>query len=241
MDTSTLQYEPMEDKIVKRSRRKRREIWFNPPYSIHVKSNVGKEFLKLVDSAFPPSNPLHKIFNRHTLKLSYRCMPNMAQTVARQNKAKLSDGQDLQPPPPCSCDTPCPVGGQCKRKDVVYQATVTERSSQNFQTYTGLTYRTFLTRYKEHLRDFEDPSKRTSSKLAGHIWDLKDNGVEFDVSWGLLAKAPPFNPITRKCLLCLKEKHFIMYGEGTSTLNKRSEIFNTCRHRLRDLLVKVKC
>ena len=172
--------------------------------------------------------------------MSYRCMPNMAQTVSRQNKAKLSDGQDLNPPPPCTCDTPCPVGGQCKRKDVVYQATVTERSSQAFETYTGLTYRPFLTRYKEHLRDFEDPSKRTSSKLASHVWELKDNGLGFDVSWRILAKAPPFNPITRKCLLCLREKHFIMYGEGTSTLNKRSEIFNTCRHRHRDLLVKVK-
>ena len=46
-----LQYEPVEDQNVKRRRRKRRVIWFNPPYSIHVKSNVGKEFLKLVDSA----------------------------------------------------------------------------------------------------------------------------------------------------------------------------------------------
>ena len=166
-------------------------------------------------------------------------MPNMEQTIARQNKVKLSDGQDSHPPPPCDC-TPCPVGGQCERKDVVYQATVTERNSQNVETYTGLTYRKFRIRFKEHLSDMDDPSKRTSSKLAGHVWNLKDKGIEFDVSWKLLAKAPPFNPVTRKCLLCLKEKHYIMYGEGTSTLNKRSEIFNTCRHRHRDLLVKVK-
>ena len=114
----TLQYEPVEDQAAKKRSRRRRVIWFNPPYSIHVKTNVGREFLKLVDSAFPPSNPLHKIFNRHTLKLSYRCMPNMEQTIARQNKVKLSDGQDSHPPPPCDC-TPCPVGGQCERKDVV--------------------------------------------------------------------------------------------------------------------------
>ena len=85
-----------------------------------------------------------------------------------------------------------------------------------------------------------DPSTRSKSKLAGHIWILKDKRVEFNVRWSILARAPTFNPVTRKCMLCLKEKFFIMYGGGTSTLNKRNEIFNTCRHRHKDLLVNVK-
>ena len=213
--------------------------WFNPPFSMHVKTNVGKEFLKLVDRAFPPSNPLHKLFNRHTLKVSYRCMPNMASAVSRHNKGLLQ--QNLEnTPPPCKCKTPCPVGGQCTLKDVVYQARVEEKNSQNWETYTGLTYRPFKVRLKEHNDDMADPSRRSKSKLAGHIWSLKDKGVEFNVRWSILARAPPFNPVTRKCMLCLKEKFFIMYGGGTSTLNKRNEIFNTCRHRHKDLLVNVK-
>ena len=125
-------------------------------------------------------------------------------------------------------------------KDVVYEAKVEEKISKKWETYTGLTYRPFKDRLKEHKDDMADPLRRSNSKLAGHIWDLKDRGIEFNVSWRFLAKAPPFNPVTRKCLLCLEEKHFIMYGRGTSTLNKRSEIFNTCRHRHKDLLVKVK-
>ena len=76
-----LKYEPPEDHSRKKRRRKRKVTWFNPPFSMHVKTKVGKEFLKLVDTAFPPSNPLHKLFNRHTLKLSYRCMPNMASAI----------------------------------------------------------------------------------------------------------------------------------------------------------------
>ena len=121
----------------------------------------------------------------------------------------------------------------------VYEATVKEKVSNKTETYTGLTYRTFKERYKEHMYDMGHAEKRTSSKLAGHIWDLKDRGVDFDITWRMLARATHFNPITRKCNLCLKEKHFIMYGEGTSTLNKRSEIFNTCRHRTKALLVNV--
>ena len=234
-----LKYEPPEDHSRKKRRRKRKVTWFNPPFSMHVKTKVGKEFLKLVDTAFPPSNPLHKLFNRHTLKLSYRCMPNMASAISRHNKGILQKNLVMDPPP-CKCDTPCPVGGKCRMKDVVYEARVEEKISKKWETYTGLTYRPFKDRLKEHKDDMADPLRRSNSKLAGHIWDLKDRGIEFNVSWRFLAKAPPFNPVTRKCLLCLEEKHFIMYGRGTSTLNKRSEIFNTCRHRHKDLLVKVK-
>ena len=233
-----LKFDPPEASKPKKRLRKKKVTWFNPPYSTHVKTNVGKEFLKLVDTAFPPSNPLHKLFNRHTLKLSYRCMPNMEQAVTRHNKGILSKNVSPEPPP-CKCN-PCPVGGQCGLKDVVYQATVTEKPSNKVETYTGLTYRPFKVRHKEHEHDMSHPTQRSSSKLAGHIWDLKDRGLDFEVSWKILAKAPHFNPITKKCLLCLKEKHYIMYGVGTSSLNKRSEVFNTCRHRKKDLLVNVK-
>ena len=233
-----LKYEPPELQKAKKRTRKKKVTWFNPPYSMHVKTNVGKEFLRLVDTAFPPSNPLHKLFTRHTLKISYRCMPNMASTVAMHNKSILGKKQQRDPLP-CKCKTPCPIGGNCGVADLVYEATVKEKVSNRTETYTGLTYRTFKERYKEHMYDMGHAEKRTSSKLAGHIWDLKDRGVDFDITWRMLARATHFNPITRKCNLCLKEKHFIMYGEGTSTLNKRSEIFNTCRHRTKALLVNV--
>ena len=54
--------------------RKRNITWFNPSYSKNVETNVGKCFLSLIDKHFPKSNPLHKIFNRNTLKLSYSCI-----------------------------------------------------------------------------------------------------------------------------------------------------------------------
>ena len=58
---------------------------YNPPYSKNVKSNIGRDFLRLLDTAFSPTNPLHKLFMRQTVKISYRCMPNMAQAIARHN------------------------------------------------------------------------------------------------------------------------------------------------------------
>ena len=84
-----------------------------------------------------------------------------------------------------------------------------------------------------------NPGNKGTS-LSTHILELKDKGTDYDVEWDFIDRAPSFNPITRKCRLCLKEKFHIMYSKEGSTLNKRQEIFNTCRHRKQKLLQYVK-
>ena len=64
-----LQYKPAPAN--KRRSRKRNVIWFNPPFSKIVKTNIGSKFLKLVDKHFPRKSKFSKIFNRITLKVSY--------------------------------------------------------------------------------------------------------------------------------------------------------------------------
>ena len=141
----------------------------------------------------------------------------------------------------CKCGgSECPIGGMCSEEWVVYSAKVTEPVSGKFETYAGLTSRKFKTRKQEHLRNFENSDSRIKSKLSGHIWDQKDNGLGFNIEWSIIDRAPPFNTTTRKCLLCLKEKHHIMYDRGRSSLNKRSEVFNTCRLRTQDLLCNLR-
>ena len=73
------------------STRRRNIIWFNPPFSKSVKKNVGKIFLNLIDKHFPPSNPLHKVFNRNNVKVSYSCMENMKSTISNHNHELLSN------------------------------------------------------------------------------------------------------------------------------------------------------
>ena len=70
--------------------RNRNIIWFNPPYSANVKTNIGHKFLRLVDECFPQGNALRKIFNRNTLKLSYSCMPNVKTIISSHNKSVLT-------------------------------------------------------------------------------------------------------------------------------------------------------
>ena len=111
-----------------RRNRQRNIMWFNPPYSKNVETKVRKCFLSLIDHHFPKSNPLHKIFNRNTLKLSYSCMSNVKSIIFCHNKAQF--GKPLNPPEEindnCNCrnKNSCPLEGYCNVRNIVYQAEV---------------------------------------------------------------------------------------------------------------------
>ena len=49
-----------------RRNRQRNIIWFNPPFSKNIKTNIARNFLCLIDKHFPPNHKLHKIFNRNS-------------------------------------------------------------------------------------------------------------------------------------------------------------------------------
>ena len=73
-----LKFNPVNATNKKTSRRRKRNIlWFNPPYSTSVKTNVGAIFVNLVDKHFPKSKHLSKIINRKNTKVSYRTTSNI--------------------------------------------------------------------------------------------------------------------------------------------------------------------
>ena len=54
-----LHYLPPETPVTThRKNRKRNILWFNPPFSKNVSTNIGRKFLEILDKCFPPSNPL---------------------------------------------------------------------------------------------------------------------------------------------------------------------------------------
>ena len=87
-----LTYDPPNNRTNTQNRKRARHItWYNPPWNSRVKINLGKKFLFIVDKCFPRKHPPHKIFNRHTLKLSYSCMLNLKSIMASHNKTVLSN------------------------------------------------------------------------------------------------------------------------------------------------------
>ena len=83
---------PPQEKALKNKRKWTKNItWYNPPFNSNVRTNLGRKFLHITGKCFPKNHPLHKIFNRHTLKLSYPCMPNMKSVILSHNKYVVSN------------------------------------------------------------------------------------------------------------------------------------------------------
>ena len=231
---SDLVYEPEaqpQEQVRAKRTRKRRILWFNPPFDQSVSTNIGKKFLALVSTHFPRSHPYHKLFNRANVKVSYCCMPNMAAIISSHN-AKVSappatDNTDKS----CNCrdKSACPLSGKCLEKCIVYKATVTADRKPE-RCYYGLSEPPFKQRYGRHKHDFEHEDKRASTALSKYIWELKDEGVDYDISWSIHTKAAQYRCGSRRCDLCLAEKVAIATGDPTKMLNSRSELVSACRH-----------
>ena len=228
-----LKYNPQPPKP--KRHRNRNVIWFNPPHSVNVATNIGHKFLQAVDECFPPNDCLYKIFNRNTLKLNYSCMPNVHQIITAHNKTIL-DKQikaSENPTKECNCryKESCPLQGKCLTESVVYQATVTRKDNQQKETYVGLTEGPFKTRYNNHTSSFRNEKHKHSTELSKYIWQLKQSSVEYSIRWKILKKCKAYSNETKRCNLCLHEKYVIIYHPKLSSLNLRNELISTCRHR----------
>ena len=129
----------------KNKTRKRKFTWFNTPFSINVATNVAKMFLALIDKHFPKNKTHSKIFNINTIKVSYSCLPNVKQTISNNNHRLLQlhrNKESTQDSKLFNCrqkNSFCQLDGKCLTKCVVCKATVTETTSNNQESYIGLT------------------------------------------------------------------------------------------------------
>ena len=162
----------------------------------------------------------------------------MKQKISNHNFKVKKTEEERQPTYGCNCTRamgPCPLGGKCLVNSVVYKAEVVENNSTS-NTYTGLTSNTFKDRYYGHRHSFKKRDSNHSTTLSSHIWDLKDKNENYEVHWSIIDRAKEFNPDTKKCRLCIKEKYYIIFQPEEASLNDRSELFSTCRHRKKKLL-----
>ena len=143
---------------------------------------------------------------------------------SRHNMKILNNQNPPPPPPPCRCRNLSPLcPNQCKTQDVVYLCRVTPPNNQNMETYTGLTSQTFKKRWDQHMSDCR---RGEGTTLASHIGELKAKGIDVDLithlHWSIKKNATPFNPVSNQCMLCLREKYFILHEPWDASLNKRT-------------------
>ena len=244
--------ESMTSEPKKSRNRSRKMLYFNPPFSLNVETNIGKEFLEIIRN-FPRNSPLRQIINTNYIKLSYRTSKNMESELARHNNRVLQSEDDLPPPFRCNCQAAlkpdCPMPGYCTASCVVYRAKVTEGDpdypdDQTVEYYTGLTENRIKKRIKKHYSDIDkfnpsDPENHQSgTRLSRHCGQLKCEGKIYKIDWSILCETKTaFNPTTGICKLCTMEKYLIMFRPEDATLNLRSEFFGHCRHKEKHLLI----
>ena len=220
-----LEYKKPDEKKTKKRQRHRLILLFNPPFSNHVTTQIGKHFFEILDSSFLKKHPLHKIFNRSTVKLSFSTVRNIRSIVDAHNKQKMSQ-QEPKNEPSCNCQRSkvCPmdrVPGGCQAQELVYQSDVITQDEPTM-TYYGQTKRPFKERWREHRHAIENEPSPHATALSSYIWKLKKKRKPFQVKWSIKCRAPAYQCGGKKCLLCLKEKFSIALHDPKTLLNAKS-------------------
>ena len=223
-----------------RRTRTRNPIYYNPPFSLNVQTNIGAAFLKLIDKHFPKGNKLNKYFNRSKIKVSYSTMPNMKQQINRHNAKILRSKTEETDERTCNCRNrnDCPLNGHCLQKNVVYQVDV--HCNNTTKTYYGLTEQNFKSRWNNHNFSLRNAEHTQKTALSSYVWKCKNNGLNPNIVWSIKAKAYPISSGGRVCDLCLTEKLTILMANPDTMLNKRDEIMEKCKHKRKYVLATVK-
>ena len=166
--------------------RNRKVIWFNPPYSSNVTTNIGHKFLNIINECFTKDHPLRKIFNRNSLKLGYSCMPNVRNIISAHNKRLLNEDAKHHATRKkihaIAAKKQLPIRRKMPIKEIVYQATVINEDNNAQEIYVGLTEGTFKTRYLNHRSSFQNEKSKNATELSKHIWSLKQSNTRFSQS-----------------------------------------------------------
>ena len=189
---------------ISKKQRKRKIIWFKSPFSLSVKTNIGRAFLKLLKQHFPKSNRLHKIFNKNTAKVTYSCMSNLSSIISLHNKRILRPRITEYG---CNCRTRenCPLQNQCLTPNPIYRADVENNANKGTKMYFGLAETSFKARFANHNRDFNHGQYKKSTELSKYIWFLKEHQMTSRVRWSIVEKVYRRTKINY-CPLCLAEK-----------------------------------
>ena len=147
------------------TKRKRTIVWYNPPYSMNVKANIGKTFFKLRQKHFPSIHPMYIIFNKNKIKISYSCFPNVGSIISSHNKHILnSDNTEYG----CNCNNrdEFPLENECLTPRTVYKADVTNNKTDGQKYYCGISDTPFKERFENHKTSFRQRSHLTASELS---------------------------------------------------------------------------
>ena len=115
--------------------RKRKCIWFYPPFCRSVRTKIGKKMFEIIHKHFNIKSKFYKIINKNNVKLS--CMVNIANIIRNHNK-KIMKAKCKKLDDSCNCrkkENYPMKGGKCRRTNVIYKANIL--TDNNINTFIG--------------------------------------------------------------------------------------------------------
>ena len=220
-----------------RRNRSRNIIWFNPPFSSNVETNLARKFLKLVKKYFS-KHRYHKILNKNNIKVSYSCMDNMEKLVKKHNNNLLRKNDTNKWNCNCHANNTCPLDGKCLSSNIVYSAEVLIGNNQHGDKYFGICETEFKTRLGNHKNSFKNRQKEKDTELSKYIWNLKDKNItNYSIKWSIVKQTSGYNSVTNSCNLCLSEKLVICnFRDKERLINKHMDLVSKCQRENKFIL-----
>ena len=169
------------------------------------------------------------------MQINYSCTRNI-KTIINFHNAKILFPKKSTEQETCNCLNKynCPLEQKCLTTNIVYKLKVTS-SNQNYQekVYFGSCKTTFKKQFSNHKKSFNLNEYKNETELSNEIWQIKNSGHHPKVLGEIVKKCVPYNPQTKRLLLCMNEKLEIATYKEHNLLNKRNEIVSKCRHQLK--------
>ena len=131
----------------------------------------------------------------------------------------------------CNCRVSCPIEGKCRTENALYKCEASNNGKEE-KTCIGVTKGEWKIRHRQHKTSFKHESHKNDTRLASHVWEMREKLDETPtLKWSIIKTAPTYNNRSKRCILCLNEKLAIAtFSDEMNLLNKRSEMFQKCRH-----------
>ena len=75
--------------------RKRKRIWFKPPFCKSVKTKIGRKVTNLIEKHFNKNINLRQIINKNNIRISYCCMRNV-ENVIKIHKSNILENPNRE-------------------------------------------------------------------------------------------------------------------------------------------------
>ena len=169
-----------------------------------VKTNMGKTFPKLLQLHFPKGHPMHKIFHRNMLKISYCCLRNMESIIMPHNKQILNPSKEYFG---CSCRVlnECHLDNKYLTSNIVYKEKVSNKTNNQCKRYLAASE----TPFRNHTRDFKHKKYEKCTEHSKYSWTLKFDGITPIVRW-IIVKRVNSKTAANYCKLSLTETFYII-------------------------------